>query len=354
MTGNSSPRRDRDDRIQLRVFSGNSAGKEGDENALWPGITLGQFYERYVKPICHASARKRTHDAYDRSLNYWDRITGDPALQEIDEYVCAAFIAGLRQLDGCDGMLADNTVRKHCVHVQYCLDRAGPYSRRNNPLGKSLIADPPLLLKPAVVKNDVVDNFLLPEIGHWLEACHHASVPKLRRVSPKDWWQSLIIFDYNTGIRLETLLAARFDWITTDDEGTWLIVPSTALKGRKRGRRFFLNQAALEAIEAIRTDRDLIFEWRFTEGYLHDRRRELLAKTRIPEHRRFGFHALRKALATELGKINSIAAKMALGHAGGDVTIEHYQNRIILVESLMKLPQPVWRRDCAGQQLLMF
>ncbi len=354
MIGNKVPRGEHSGRSGLRVFSGGDADSP-DEHGLWPGMSLVAFYRAYVKQVCLLRARSRNVAQYEESLGLWESLTGDPPLPQIDEFVCAEFVRGVALRPGRDAAsLSDNTVRKHCIPVQYCLDRAGPYSRRSNPFGKGLLADPPLLPKPSIVTNDVTDNFLVAEISQWLAVCHQASTPQVKGVSPKDWWQSLILFDYNVGLRLETLLAARYDWLIEEDDGHWLQVPADAIKGKKRGRKFFVNAHALAAIESIRTDRELIFPWQHSANYLQAKRRELLAKTEIRKHRRFGFHGLRKALATELGKISEIASKMAMGHAGGDVTIGCYQHRVIYVEASKQLPQPVWSRDRNGSQRLLF
>lgn len=355
-TGDDVPLRDLGDRSPLRIFSddGDHDSPPADANGLWPGMTLLEFYELYIRPVCLVKAAKRTLDQYDQTLALWVRVTGDPPLPQIDEFTCARFLRGVMALPGRDGPLADNTVRKHCVHVQYCLDRAGPYSRRNNPLGKGFLDDPPLLLKPSVTKNDDIENFSLDEIGQWLDVCHLAARPRLRGVDSKDWWQSLVVFDYNVGVRPESLLALRFDWITTDEFGAWIKVPCRSIKGKKHGRKFYLNDHAFAAIERIRTDRELIFAWGKSSGWLQTCRRRLLSQTEIPKHRQFGFKGLRKAFGTELGKISEIASKMAMGHAGGDVTISSYQHKVIMVEAVRKLPQPVWHRDRDGDQRLLF
>jgi len=324
-------------------------------------MTLAEFYKAYVQPVCLVHAAKRNLDQYEQSLAYWVEFTGDPPLSAIDDYTVSRFLQELKKLPGRGKRpLADNTVRKHCVHVQYVLDRAGPRSR-HNPQGQRLIDEVPILQKPSLVIDEVSDNFTLQEIAWWLEAAETAIAPVLRGCSPGDFWRSLTLFTYNIGFRLQTLLALRWEWIYEEEFGRtrkWIKVPPEAIK-KKRGRSFYLNHAAGEALNLVRQVTPSqalagrIFPWPHCESYLQASRRAMLAESKIPVSRHFGFHGLRKAFATELAQINDAAASMALGHSQRNVTRDHYLNKRVMAEAMDKLPQPKWTPP-ADPQLRLF
>ena len=219
---------------QLKLFTEPADG----EDQLTSNLTLNEFAEAYVLPVCLVHAATRNLKQYLESLAYWVEFTGDPPLSGIDDYTCALFLQELKKLPGRGKqLLADNTVRKHCVHVQYVLDRAGPRTR-HNPQGKRLIDEVPILQKPSLVIDEVTDNFSLGEIGLWLEATGHAIAPVLPGCSPAEFWQSLILFDYNIGFRLQTLLAVRWEWLKSEPVGktsTWIHVPKGPWIKGKRG-----------------------------------------------------------------------------------------------------------------------
>ncbi|HWB13313.1 MAG TPA: tyrosine-type recombinase/integrase [Pirellulales bacterium] len=341
---------------QLRLFHAPAEG----EPQFSADFTLTEFYQAYVRPVCLVHAAERNLKQYEESLGYWAEFTGDPPLRLIDDYTAALFLQEVKKLPGRGKRpLADNTVRKHCVHVQFVIDRAGPRSR-HNPQGKRLIDEVPLLQKPSLVIDEVSDNFTIPEIGAWLEACDGAIAPALRGCSPADFWRALVLFTYNAGFRLQTLLALRWEWIYELQIGkteTWIQVPPAAIK-KKRGRPFYLTRGALEALELVRPVQadGRIFPWPHCEGYLQQQRREILSHSSITPSRHFGFHGLRKALSTELTAVcrgNDCAASMALGHSQRNTTRDHYLNPRVMAEAMDLLPQPKWTAP-ADPQLKLF
>lgn len=341
-------------RPALRLFT------EADDDGAHASAdqTLAEFLESFVIPVCLVNSKPRNLKQYRESVGYWTELTGGPPLSGIDDYTCAQFVSALRKLTGRGkAPLAENTVRKHCVAVQYVLDRAGPRSRHNR-LGRGLIAEAPLIQKPSLVVNEVEDNFTLWEIGRWLEAAESATAPRLPGLRPADWWRAIGLFAYNAGPRIGTLTVLRFSWLERDEIGWWAKVPKGAAPKMRNGGKIYLSPAALGAIEPLRgrtgETADLIFPWPHSEGYLHDCRRQLLAASEIPAARHFGFHGLRKAFETELARINAMAASWAAGHADapGKMAREHYVHRAIFCAAIDRLPQPVWTPPADPQRLL--
>lgn len=337
---------------QLRLWSP-AAGDHGSPGPT-ADMTLEEFFGALVRPVRLGGSASRTIDEYVQSLRYWRTLTDNRPLGQIDDLEGAAFLAGLRALPGRDSpTMGENTVRKHCTHVQMVLDMAGPKTRQRRQAAGLLPQGPPVLVKPAQVDADVDDNFSLAEVGWWLECMRHARRPKPRDsgVEPATWWRSLGLLDYNTGLRIGTVLLLRREWLEEDELGHWFKIPPWAMKRRRRGFRCYLNAHALAALRAMGSvapdpGPESIFVWPHTINWLEDVLGQYLAKSRIAENRRFKFHALRKAFATELAKINGLIVPMAMAHSlGRNVTLGSYVHRKAMTEAMDRLPQPVWASE---------
>lgn len=346
------------DRPALRVLSDETIGGSPfvDDRGLWPGMPLSAFYWDFYRGVCLVGAKDRNVKQYDESIGLWVRLTGDPSIDLIDDATWARFREALARRPGRGAKcISLNTVRKHLIAVDAVFKRTGPRSRDHNPQGRGLIADPPRAVKPGIVKNERIKRFTIDEISAWLAVCHTARSPKTPGIEPRQWWEGSVVLAYNTGLRLGELLKLQFLWIVEDEDGHWLELPAWAVKGGQNGRRVYLNVHARLAIRSIAGDRREILPFHHELGYVQALRRKMLAQSTIDAKRRFGFHALRKAFATELGRLSpsEAAVKMAMGHSG-DVTLDFYQHRELMIEAMDKLPQPVWRPDRDGDQMLMF
>jgi len=337
----------------LRIFRGDGADGAAAQHAM----SLGEFFRRVFLPRLSPAPAPRNVEQYEESVALWALYTGDPPLTQVDDRVAEAFVDHLSRRTWRGQPIGCNTIRKHCVHLQAVLDFAGPEppgSKRKSfePLGlfgfRSLAypdrehwlpRNAPVLPKPPADpgNGDPRGVFTLAEVGQWLAACRFAWQPPLRDVRPEIWWRSLIVWSYNVGTRIGTTLALRWEMLQDD----WIDIPAEALKGRRRGQRLPLNRFAREAAEAMRPAADpRIFPWPYTHRWLQSCRRRLLARTPIPPERRFGFHGLRKCLATELWKVDPGAAQKALGHASPATTLRHYVGVCVLSDPVRRLDQP--------------
>jgi integrase len=321
-------------------------------------MTLPQFYDAYVLPICRVSRGADTKTiAVDRTaLRYWHELTRDPSLEDLDEYDCSDFVERSTQLPGRQGKLASpNTIRKHCTHLQYILDRAGPRSRRVRNAAR-LIPEPPGFDRPRPRKRACPELLSLVEIGAWLLACQEATSPaRIERVSPPVWWRALVIFAYNTGLRIDTIMELRWPML---NQAGWLEVPAEIFKGGDHGGVFYVNAAGRKAIEPLRKwGHEKIFPWAHwpkSSSYLHKQRRRLWRRAHIDRPGN-GFHGLRRALLTWLSGRNDLIARFVAGHAAGnDILQGHYvDHRQIVVELLEQVPQPRARRKGARDQMYL-
>ncbi|HEX4148287.1 MAG TPA: hypothetical protein VHY20_04830 [Pirellulales bacterium] len=350
-------------RPQFRLFeepSADSPQGDGSDDGLTPDSTLSEFFERYVIDACLANSEPRNIKQLRESLGYWRRFTGDPPLRSITQRTTAHFVgvrdkadkyvSGLRSLPGRKPgePISPNTVRKHCVEIQRLLNLAGPAIGKLRD-ARGLLERVPWIAKPAKVVREVRDNYSIDELKLVLEACKLARHPRRlpHGLTPARFFHALYVFDFHVGVRIGTLTAVRYSWLGQDIFGEpCLNVPARFVKGKRKDESFFVTPDALAAIEAIRTPgRDVVFPWPHSDSWLQACRRKLLARSKLPEGRRLGFHGVRKGFATELGLIDAHAVSMAAGHAGklSAVTQQHYLGRKVMIEAMKRLPSIVER-----------
>jgi integrase len=260
--------------------------------------------------------------------------------------------------------LSPNTVRKHGRHLRFLFRLAGPRVRcedsatveglfgryRRRIAGRLVIGEhrlPPRIKLPKPRHKAPEDYFEIDEIERWIAAAQSAAVPQIPGVPPALWWQALIIYAYNTGLRIGTLLAVKFAWHRRDREGRlWVEIPPGIDKGGD-AERVYVNRAAEEVMEMIRTERANVFPWPHCRRHLDTIRLELLARAGIPEHRRWGFHGLRKSSAGQIAETRMDVAQMQLGHAGIEMTRRHYVSQNVVAATMEQMPQPRNRRTAA-------
>jgi hypothetical protein len=342
-------------RPTLKLFSADQldAADADHVSGLSALLTLSEFARDFVIPIWLKSrqASPLTVDGYECSLDYWRKLTGDPPLCLIDDAATAQFVAGLFDQPGrkSEKMSAAN-VHKHCRNIRTCLNLAGPKTRVYE-RARGMIEYPPKIDMPQLEEDDVEDNFELPELEAIVKACPHMDRPKqaLTTIPPPHFWLSLVAVIYNTGERKGAIFKVKQP--APDDE--LLHFPAVTRKGKRKGRKVPLNQYAREAIEAIRTERELLFPWPHCPRHFYTLWWRLLTYAGIPEERHFGLHGLRKATATEISAYSPMGAQLVMGHSDGTLLQKHYVNRRIERDALARLPQPTtWRID--DRQLDLF
>jgi len=254
--------------------------------------------------------------------------------------------------------LGPNTIRKHCTHIQAVLDRTGPRSPFNKRFRKaqSLLAEVPLLEKPAEFERDPIGNFSMGEIAALIAACPIAAVPSYvpPELRPR-WWRNLYLFDYNTGLRVGSLVAAKRSKLSRDADGLWLRV---AVKGG-REKRVFLNEFAERALLDMQPltgfhdpnfrplkegqpawgYHDQIFHWPHELNWLHDNHKLIVLAAGLPPDRQLGFHGFRKAMVTNCSRTDPLAAGMQAGHSL-EVMQKNYVNPSRMADGMKKLEQP--------------
>jgi len=318
-----------------------------------PDWTLAQLYKRRLREVEMQSLSPKTVKIVDRTVGYWVEATGDPPLEQLDERHTAKFVKYLQKQKGRmpRTKMARNTVRKHCTHLDRLLRLAGPRAACRDAVTKrglfgldpddGLPRDAPAVKGRPPVQRREPNPFELAEVEIWLAHCDMASAPNLPGLPTGDWWRAIVLFAWNTGLRIETILELRWKWIESRGGRPTLVIPAGSYKGRRHGLALPLSTAALAAIEPLRKlGFQRIFPWPHTESHLHRVRRTMLRLAGLPEHRQLGFHALRAGVATNLAAVDPSLAQQVLGHTNVATTWGHYVGSKVVAEALEKLPQP--------------
>lgn len=345
----------------LRVFD----DRPSSASTWGADMTLSAFYHYPLKGfrVLLERMRKssRTIDQYDQSIGYWSRYArgtldaaglarpaSEPKLREIgDDVLSFQYV-----LAAVPGLASANTIRKHVTHVQAVLDRTGPRISRDKRLRHAvgLLAEVPLLEKPAEFEHEVLDDFVTEEIGAILGGCKVARTPDYLPPHERPrWWRNLIVADLNTGLRIGSLVVdsrpgqnpaggARWANLSLHRDRNWLKV----LTKGGREKNVCVNACALAAIDDMRGltgDREQIFFWPHRLNWLHDSHALIVAASGLPIARRFGFHGYRKWFDNEASQIDALGAAMQSGHSF-EVMVKHYANKKRMATAVDNLPQP--------------
>jgi integrase len=325
--------------------------------AGWPQRTrLRSHLLSYVVPFHLAEADQSTVTELLTTVKYWEEATGDMPIQMYRNGIPLFQKWLLETKDRRGKIRSAATRRKHLKQLQFMLDLAGPASRERDAAG--IIELPPKIASPKGSASITKRPIDLAEIGRLLTACQSAFWQKNKLSLPAcAWWRCLLLFLYNTGLRIETTMLLRWEWLEQDgDEHWWLAIPAHAMK-RDEPFQCFVSPAALAALQPLRAiNSPLIFA--FPWGVNQARRKflQLLKEAAVPLRglEQNKFHALRRSCWIELQKISFVAGKLQLGHSTRDVSINHYSGVAALVDAHARLPQPMWSGDFFGRQLRLF
>lgn len=327
----------------------------GGSSKLSGHSTLTQLYHQGFVPLWlePQQADRKTRDLYEQMLEHWRELTPldgqEPRLWQIetDPYIAARFVKGLASLPGNKPgtTMAIGTIRKHVTMANTLLGFAGPRERtRHGHRNLALIAEPPLVDKPPADVQAPEGDWSIEEVrAMWLAAARMISPARLPGVRPAAFWRSLLTVAAYTALRRGQLLGLAYADLTAP----FILVRSSRSKGR-RGKKQYLPQGAIEAIEAIRTPREKIFAWPHVVRHIDAQLRRLAQLANLPRERWFGWNGFRKCAGTLAYEIGGAAGSQAvLGHSREGTGLAHYVNgnaqarRAAAVIDQMPSPQPL-------------
>lgn len=327
---------------RLSLFTGSEHAPQPSEPSLhW---TLTRFYREYVLPQREALGRSPLTIQQDwTQLRTWARVTGDPPILRIDQALCREFVARLRNIPVGSHARSPMTVRKACTHLQGVLNQIGR-GRSPESGAAGLLTEVPRLAPPASVETAIKDVWRLEELAAVLAACRMARETSCTCAVPAPlWWDCLVRFLYNTGLRINTALRVTWDMVDRDEPG-WITIPRQIYKGGRHGLFLFLNCHAREAIERLRSARQPLLipwlNWPNSKTWFNRSFGRIVRASGLQPQRQFRCHAIRGCCATELSRISETAADLVLGHRGRSLRLDCYTDPHIMMEALIKLPQP--------------
>lgn len=324
-------------------------------------MTLSQFFDAAFVPLRIEGRQldEQTRDSYQESMRWWVRLTDDPPLKELTDFTCAKFMATLAKQPGRNDSqrMAGYTLKKHARQIQTVIQFAGP--RRGDRRGRAnqeLIDRPPYLEAPRVSREPPKSDYTLAELRQILATCDTMKRPRIDGVKPCDWWQSLIEVALYTGLRRGALMQLEYSML----EDSLLRIPARISKGR-RGKIQYVHPDALKAIERIRTDRCVIFQWPnwpANSRGLNDMLRRLVLRAGLPDSRWFGFQGFRRAHLTLLAEVSGhdgmAVAQASAGHSAPSITRQHYVNGDAQLRMVARQIERIPMLRTNGHQLGLF
>ncbi len=307
------------------------------------GPTLSDVLALWVQRVrVPEGAELRTLEKDRAAVGLFDAVLDSPPVEQLDGDWWAEYLERLRLVRVRGKPLSEATVRGHAIHCAAILRYAGAGGRRGD--GLRLSGSFYLPIPPARQSDEARTPYSDYDCER-LFALAEGEPPEFGRVRGKraaDWWLCLLALAYNTGLRPISLFNARREWIGRN-RPDWLWLPPRALKHRRHAEEFYLNGAAQEAIARLGTGRSgLVLPLTASEKPAFYRAyARLEAAAGVQGQANHKLRRFRQYLATWLAPRSLAAAKYVLGHATGDVLLEHYARRYDIVPPLLDaLPQP--------------
>lgn len=302
-------------------------------------MSLFEFYEQWFRPIVLKAERessRATLASYGQSVEWWERLTGDPPLRQVNEFVIAQFAAGLREatyrrgLSGKPRKLARETQKKHLKNIRTILFRAGPTRDPNRP-AKALLAKTPLVRVPSV---PVVRkrSFTAAECLAIAGAAERMVRPSTPDVPARDWWRCWLALHFYTGQRTGTIRKLTWANVKRDERGQhWLHIAAEQVTKTDKAVRVIVHPQLLEAMQAMRrgtSPAEPLLSQPHTHKWLADLHERLQKLAGIADDKILSPHAWRRTHADALARIGLAAVteicRQSLDHADGRTTTGHY------------------------------
>lgn len=335
----------------LRLVRAEDFETSAESSGLTPQMSLRDFFSRWFLPIVLRGEKTNaasTIRLFEDSLEWWERITGDPPLRLIDDYTLAAFHEGLRAATfrrgklGREKPLSQYTILRHLKHVQQLLERAGPQIDPRKPAKQLVGILPRYRLSKPIAKPK--PHFTLEEAQKVVAASIDLTVQMVPGYSTPLFFRGLIGMAFVSGYRVGTLMALEWPWLVEKPDGWWIEAPSEAVPKTGKWKDVALPGWLAEALLAFPRKARKIFPWHCHDDHLDKVHYRLQALARVrPDQQLLGWNAWRRTHATQMAALGAGFAlsisQRALDHGDARTTSGHYVD----VENLLRrqLP-PLW------------
>jgi len=189
----------------------------------------------YAPAFLYGQRKFCTISEYVTSVEYYLRIVGDPPLDQINPLLNAKFLNGLKTQG-----LANETIRKHCRHLNAIFAKAGPPGPRiRDALG--LLHHAPWVKPPQTYKKlpreirDCDVDALYHAVDHCAYCFKYPTCLDEKLIRPL-WWKALLTLVTTTAIRKKVVFGLQ--WADFGPGNKYFIVDSSLDKSEKsRGLR---------------------------------------------------------------------------------------------------------------------
>lgn len=313
--------------------------------------TLSQVFESWYVPIVLIGQRNASTNSvreWRTTIDWWIKLTGDPPLDLVDDYLVAQFVTGLRsatwsrsKLGPKNKRLSEFTQYKHLKGVRSLLMACGPIvdPRRTS---KNVIERVPLVVakKPHARRKPALAMETARSI---VAAAKNVNVPNWPGISAVAWWRALLALLFYTGLRIGTVLRLRWHWVTKRPDGWWLEVPASAVPKTHKPVERPLHDLVVQSLEAIRGHSELLVPWPHCYEHLRRVHESLQAAAGIPSSEWLSPHAWRRTHGQEMARLGSRfglqLAQFSLDHADPRTTSDFY---VDIASDLMRRLPPLW------------
>jgi integrase len=331
---------------ELELADGADAPDDRGEVSL--NIRLRAFFTRFYKPIVidGPGLSAGTLAGYLELLGWWERLTSNPPLRLIDQFLVSAFAKRLREATykrgplGVERRLSPCRVSLLLRNLRSILYRIGP-QRDHRPAAE-------LPFRPPAVP---VDNpelepkeaFSLERARAIVAAGRLIDRPRLEGIPTPDFWRALLAWYYVTGLRRGGLLGVEWTMLA-DRRDHWLLtVPARLVEKTGKGKRIAIPLWACAPVAGWPRGRPQIFAFPYSVDHLNDLHYELQTLAGVPEAEQLPIQGWRRTHANAMGEaglhLAERLAQAALDHADSRTTRASYadfENRVRL-----RLP-PLW------------
>lgn len=279
--------------------------------------------------------KPRTVVEYTTTVNHWERAAltvpdgkggrmpaRNPDLNRIDN---ATLLEYREFLSGrCRSSL---TVRKHLAQLIAILNRIKP-GDNGHPEALGFVDSIPHVKKPKAVRVTVPRVATDDESGRMFRAADAAGWPVTEVATTRDWWQSLIVCVYNTGLRVSDFMSLT--WAEVD-----LAAGVMTFDAEKTGKRnsLPLHPIVIQYLQRIANPaRAMVWPWRKAQAGPENRDRWYSSFRRNLERitdaagleRKVTAHFLRGACGSGLFMQSTAVASWMLQHSSVKTTEESY------------------------------
>lgn len=138
------------------------------------------------------------------------------------------------------------------------------------------------------------------------------------------FWRSLLLLGYEVGERIGGLLSLEWRDVTP----TGVVFRAETRKGKRRDIYRPISPECYQALDAIRTDRRLVYDWDRCYSLLWYRLGRICKRAGLPADRRSKFHRIRKTTAS-YAAAGGLDPQALLDHASATTTRKYLDPRIV-------------------------